>query len=168
MAAALNEGHAPVVGYEANGGFLTATPILLFNGVLAPLPTRDPVIVHLGVLGLAAAQKMTISQLLTTLPQRFTASDRLQNFPAEDSQRLIESLAADGQAGIDKILPGQGRLAEINQTDGLRLIFSSGEIVHFRPSGNAPELRVYAESATTDAAEILVRTVLAKIKAGRS
>jgi phosphomannomutase len=38
-----------------------------------------------------------------------------------------------------------------DQTDGLRLSFDSGDVVHLRPSGNAPELRVYTESDTPEA-----------------
>ena len=42
-----------------------------------------------------------------------------------------------------------GRVASLNRTDGLRIIFANEEIIHLRPSGNAPEFRCYAE-ATTD------------------
>jgi phosphomannomutase len=34
----------------------------------------------------------------------------------------------------------------------LRITFDSGQIVHIRPSGNAPELRCYTEADTLDAA----------------
>jgi phosphomannomutase len=43
----------------------------------------------------------------------------------------------------------------IDQTDGLRIYLDNGEIVHFRPSGNAPELRCYAEADTQDRANWL-------------
>jgi len=35
-----------------------------------------------------------------------------------------------------------------DKTDGLRTTFADGDIIHLRPSGNAPELRVYTESDT--------------------
>jgi phosphomannomutase len=35
-------------------------------------------------------------------------------------------------------------------------MLSSGDIVHFRPSGNAPELRCYTEAATPERAEELL------------
>ncbi|HVI73717.1 MAG TPA: hypothetical protein VM683_01920, partial [Anaeromyxobacteraceae bacterium] len=35
-----------------------------------------------------------------------------------------------------------------NQVDGLRVTLAGGDIVHLRPSGNAPELRCYAEADT--------------------
>jgi len=42
-----------------------------------------------------------------------------------------------------------GTVAEINNTDGLRITFESEEIVHLRPSGNAPEFRCYVEANTS-------------------
>jgi phosphomannomutase len=54
---------------------------------------------------------------------------------------------ADGLAGSD-------------ETDGLRLSFADGSIVHLRPSGNAPELRCYTEADSEDAARRLNAAVL--------
>ena len=34
-----------------------------------------------------------------------------------------------------------GRISKIDQTDGLRITFNSEDILHIRPSGNAPEFR---------------------------
>jgi phosphomannomutase len=36
----------------------------------------------------------------------------------------------------------------VNDVDGVRVTLRTGEIVHLRPSGNAPELRCYAEADT--------------------
>ncbi|MFC1749587.1 phosphomannomutase, partial [Pseudomonadota bacterium] len=78
---ALESGFAPVVGYEANGGFLIASDITLNGAQLKALPTRDAVIVHLTILLSAIAASQPISQLLMQLPQRYTSSDRLKEFP---------------------------------------------------------------------------------------
>ena len=37
---------------------------------------------------------------------------------------------------------------EFDTTDGLRITANNDEIVHLRPSGNAPEFRVYVETAS--------------------
>jgi phosphomannomutase len=37
-------------------------------------------------------------------------------------------------------------VAFIDRTDGIRITFENGEIVHLRPSGNAPEFRCYTEA----------------------
>ena len=39
-------------------------------------------------------------------------------------------------------------VADIDRTDGIRVKFSNGEILHLRPSGNAPEFRCYSEAGS--------------------
>lgn len=46
--------------------------------------------------------------------------------------------------------------ASTDETDGLRVFLASGRILHVRPSGNAPELRLYVEAETTDIAGVLL------------
>jgi len=53
----------------------------------------------------------------------------------------------------------------LNRTDGLRIFFNNGEIIHLRPSGNAPEFRCYAEAATDERAREITLSALAKISA---
>jgi phosphomannomutase len=48
----------------------------------------------------------------------------------------------------------------VDTTDGVRATFHNGEIVHLRASGNAPELRCYAEAATELRALELTRLAL--------
>jgi phosphomannomutase len=59
-----------VVGYEANGGFLTRSDITRDGRTLPALPTRDALIVPLAVLGLAAAHGVPVSALAALLPPR--------------------------------------------------------------------------------------------------
>src|ERR1017187_5342422 len=61
-------GAARVVGYEANGGFLLNSDIELGGKKLRALPTRDAVIVLLGILLLAKSQRKTVSELVASLP----------------------------------------------------------------------------------------------------
>ncbi len=138
-------GAEKVVGYEANGGFLTATDFS-FAGRLPALPTRDALLVHLAVLLSARGQGISISKLLAALPQRFTASDRLEDFPTALSKERLGALAQGGPAAIAKEFPNFGAVKDVSNVDGLRITFASEEIVHLRPSGNAPELRCYTEA----------------------
>ncbi|KAF3397060.1 Phosphomannomutase [Talaromyces pinophilus] len=39
---------------------------------------------------------------------------------------------------------GFGPIVRVNYTDGIRMYFGNGDVAHFRPSGNADELRIYA------------------------
>ena len=142
-----------VIGYEANGGVLVGSEIIKDGRRLAPLPTRDAAIVPLAILMLAKEKVLTISALLKTLPERYTVSNRLKNFPTDLSQAILSPLLALPlgealKAGEKLVGELAGCPVALNSTDGLRLTFESGDIIHFRPSGNAPELRCYTESVS--------------------
>ncbi|MCU7800719.1 MAG: phosphomannomutase [gamma proteobacterium symbiont of Lucinoma myriamae] len=149
--------YAAVAGYEANGGFLLATPIRKNDFLLTALPTRDALIVLLTLLHSSVENKLSISQLSAQLPQRFTYSDRIKNFPTEKSQQLIKKYTngseSENKAVIEADFPLFGRIKKMNTLDGLRLTFENENIIHFRPSGNAPEFRCYSESDSIDSAK---------------
>lgn len=153
-----------VVGFEANGGFLVGSGLTQDGRHLDPLPTRDAVLPALAVLAAARTTNSKVSDLMKDLPARFTASDRLQEYPVADSRRLIRELTSDPQALQRYLAPDNASPVDLNTTDGLRITFDNGEIVHLRPSGNAPELRCYCEAASQQRAMQLVQRVLAKIK----
>lgn len=161
------EGAEPVVGYEANGGFLIQSAIEDDDRELPALPTRDAVIVALALLLLAGRQGVPVSQLTSLLPARFTASDRLKQFPTAVSRARISELAA-GPAAVQREFPDLGPISHMDQTDGLRITFASDEVVHLRPSGNAPELRCYTEAATADRAQALNQACLSRLESWRA
>ncbi len=168
MMEATAHGAKRVVGYEANGGFLLNSDIEAQGKTLRALPTRDAAIVILGVLLLAKQQGKKISELAASLPARFTASDRLQNFATEKSRAILANFhsgseAAD-KAAIEKMFGGIcGQVAALNRMDGLRIVFSNEEVIHLRPSGNAPEFRCYAEAKTDERAREITTGALAII-----
>jgi phosphomannomutase len=130
--------------------------------VLRALPTRDALIVVLAVLGLARELGTRVSGLASLLPPRFTASDRLADFPTALSSARLDALRAAGPAAITAALGADlGTVTTIDDTDGLRIVFSGGDIVHLRPSGNAPELRCYTEADTADRTAALLGRCLA-------
>jgi phosphomannomutase len=151
MQSLLQQGRNAVVGYEANGGFLTADPLPLNGGILDPLPTRDAIIVILAILMNAKKQGLTLSELVQQLPPRFTYSDRLKAFPTELSERILARFQTgdpviDSQAIEEEFDEIFGHVKKIDHTDGIRITFTNDDIVHLRPSGNAPEMRCYTES----------------------
>jgi phosphomannomutase len=167
MLEAVAQGSPSVVGYEANGGFLTATETRIpGGGTLSPLPTRDPVVVMLSVLSAAVQSNSSVSSLVATLPARVTASGRLQNFANAVSGPKLEALKAAGLPGFDQLLGSvAGNFATLDTTDGLRGTTTNDEVLHLRASGNAPELRCYAESTTQARAEALVQSALQAVSA---
>lgn len=163
MEAALAQGDALVVGYEANGGFLLGSDVVQKGRRLSALPTRDAVLPMLALLCMARQRACKLSALTRDLPARYTASDRLQDFATHKSQRMIQQLLAAPAALALTLAPQAGAVMQTDQTDGLRVTFESGDIVHLRPSGNAPELRCYAEAETPARAQLLCDTCLAQV-----
>jgi phosphomannomutase len=162
MQTLLERGIAPVVGYEANGGFLLASDIEREGRRLAALPTRDALIVAVSILQMVREQGRPVSQLASDLPRRYTASDRIKAFPTAISRARLGALSGGDpprdKAAVEGIFRDAfGEVACLDVTDGLRVTFTSGEIAHLRPSGNAPELRAYTEADTPERAQEMNR-----------
>ena len=185
-----------VVGWEANGGFLTGSDIGVGESTLAALPTRDAVLPILANLFAAKEQGISLSALWDRLPARFGRAGLIDNFPAAASQAILAGLIPPGrvievefdQAGrvLDRsradtapmplepaaaddwrrrkaILEnyfsrnmGFDSIARLNVLDGVRIYFHNGDVAHIRPSGNAPQLRIYANSDSQARADQIV------------
>ncbi len=158
-------GARSIAGFEANGGFLLGSNLNKEGRALNALPTRDAVLPMLTLLVSARESGVKLSQLAAGLPSRHTASDRLQSFASEHSHRLLQQLASSPSARSGLLGTLCGVPMEMNQTDGLRITFANGEVIHLRPSGNAPELRCYAEADSQDRAAKLAVECLRRVKA---
>ncbi len=174
-----------IVGWEANGGFLTGSAIALSAGTLAALPTRDAILPILANLCAAAEQGVDLSMLWNRLPPRFSRAGLLDNFPVAASERILAQLTPPGDvidAGFDAegMAPpapssskdwqnclatltrlftsalGFDDIVRINLLDGVRVYFRNGDIAHIRPSGNAPQLRIYTVSDSQARADEIV------------
>lgn len=62
-----------------------------------------------------------------------------------------------------KIAGKEGNPVGLDTTEGVRLAFEDGDIVHLRASGNAPELRCYAESNSYAEAKKLCQGALERV-----
>jgi phosphomannomutase len=192
--------HARIVGWEANGGFLTGSDIRLTAGTLIALPTRDSTLPIVATLFAAADQRIGLAALWNRLPARFGRAGLLDNVPVAVSQTILAHLIPpgdvievefDGRGHVfDRSRPGtaptplaepaiadwqQRRLTlmrfftsalgfddivRINVLDGVRVYFRNGDIAHVRPSGNAPQLRIYANSDSQARADQIVALAL--------
>ncbi|MHC2301948.1 phosphomannomutase [Rhizobium mongolense] len=141
--------HQGVVGFEANGGTLTGSSFPVASGLLEPLPTRDAFLPILAVLAATAASGQALTELKLSLGLPFTAADRLENFATERSAALMAWLRAD-DTNLERFTAPLGQVSGISELDGLRVTLSNGRIVHFRPSGNAPEMRCYVEAGSAE------------------
>ncbi|WP_305845665.1 phosphomannomutase [Photobacterium kishitanii] len=154
----LIKSYSSIAGFEANGGFLLGSDVEINGRLIKALPTRDAVLPALMLL--SAAKQQSISSLVNNLPQRFTFSDRIQNFATEKSIAILAIAKQQPDVFLQHLELNDSKVEYIDETDGLRITLLCGDIIHFRPSGNAPELRCYAESATNRQALNLVKKAL--------
>jgi phosphomannomutase len=160
----LTHQYSRVAGFEANGGFLLGSDLQEDERKLSALPTRDALLPALTLMVAAARRGGVLSDLVADLPARHTASDRLQQVPTARSRELLASWTADTQA-MRQALGLESPIAAQDVTDGLRVTLQDGEIVHLRPSGNAPELRCYVEAGGEQRAEALLEQVRGRLEA---
>ena len=148
-----------VVGYEANGGFLLGFDAQGPAGPLPALMTRDSLLPLVAVLA-EAGKVGGLPALLARQPARFTAADRLEHTPPEATGPLLDRLIADPTPLLLAISETESAR---DLTDGLRLTCTSGRVLHLRPSGNAPEFRIYAEAESPAAAAALLAQARAQV-----
>jgi phosphomannomutase len=163
VAAMANAEAHPVVGFEANGGFLLQDDVALAKGQLQRLPTRDAILPAVACLVLAKAEGKKLSQLTETLPPRFMKADRVKDVPAEKARVFLTSMetSAEFRAAFDARIAAP---VEISTLDGVRMVFASQDTVHFRQSGNAPEMRIYVETGAAATTERLLTDLIDRFK----
>ena len=142
---------AKVAGYEANGGFLLGFTAQGPAGALPPLATRDSLLPMVAPLARAKAAG-GLAAVVAAEPARFTAADRLEEIPSEKSRRLLAGFDADPARLAAFLAPLGESVAATDRTDGLRFTLASGRVLHMRPSGNAPEFRLYVEAESPEIA----------------
>ncbi|WP_354455026.1 phosphomannomutase [Methylobacterium sp. 1030] len=146
---------ATVVGFEANGGFLLGSDVALAGGILPALPTRDAMLPILATLAAMRAAGTSLADLVTSLDAGEMASDRLPDTPSERSSAFLGRLREE--AFRLQFLRPIGAPESVDEQDGIRIELDGGRTIHFRASGNAPELRCYAEAKSAREAQELVR-----------
>lgn len=180
----LKNPEAKVVSWESNGGFLLGSDWDIDGKFLKALPTRDAALPLISVLLLAANENVTVSELIAAkLPSRYTHADVVDDktkgceaYTPEMGKAIIKMFSPEegtikevhfgtdaGSNDIKEKLSryfnkdnGFDEIVSMNCTDGIRIIFANNDVAHIRPSGNAPEFRIYATSDTQERAEEIV------------
>jgi phosphomannomutase len=168
MEAALAKGKKRVCGWEPNGGFLTGSPMAHNGAILQPLLTRDAGLPILGVLFAAEHNGLSLIDLFARLPRRFSRAALLKHFPRPTALKIVgrfspsEGNSAAAAAAIREDLArfftpalGFASVIHVDYTDGVRILFTNGEVAHVRASGNADELRIYAVADTQSRADAI-------------
>lgn len=159
--AAMEAAGGRVVGYEPNGGFLLGFDGEGPNGPLPRLMTRDSLLPIVATL-IEARRAGSLAARVAEEPPRFTVTDRLENVPSEDGKALVARLSEQDE--LARFLAPLGAIDRVERTDGLRVWLAGGDVVHLRPSGNAPEFRVYAEAASPAAAAARMEAAFALVR----
>jgi phosphomannomutase len=148
-----------VIGFEANGGVLLGSDVLTGSGLLPALITRDAMLPILGVIGLAVRGGKVLSQITNELPARFNQSGRLEHIDQSITNALLKQL--QDASFRDKYFAEIGFVSGQDAIDGARFVFANGDVIHYRASGNAPELRCYSETGSGETSVQLLQWGLA-------
>jgi len=172
--------YSRIVGWEANGGFLTGSDIALTRETIAALPSRDATLPILATLFAAAQRGVSLDSLWSELPARFGRSGLIDHVPSATSRAILARLTPPGpstevlfddegnepeqswqetRAMLGRVFTpalGFGKIVRINVLDGVRVYFENGDVAHVRPSGNAPQLRIYSNSDSQARADRIV------------
>lgn len=160
--AAMEQASGKTVGYEANGGFLLGFDTHGPAGPIAELLTRDAMLPILCCL--ASARDRSVSALVGDQPPRFTAADRLQGIPTAQSASFVASLVDDAGQRQSFLQIFGAQESAFDVTDGLRMTLVNDRVIHLRPSGNAPEFRLYVEAESSTVAADLLQTGLSDLR----
>ncbi len=119
-------GHARIVGWEANGGFMIGSAITFGGGaVIQPSgPTRDATLPILANLFAAAEQRVGLAALWNRLPQRFGRAGLLDEVPVAVSGAIVTHLVPAGNVtevefdNADHVVDTSGPGAERERLQG--------------------------------------------------
>ena len=150
VVAAMDAAEGAVIGFEANGGTFVGRGVAAGGVSMPPLVTRDAILPILCALG----SGMPVSQEVASLPLKHALADRLQNVPSDRSAAFLDRLRH--QNGYAEQIFGAMGISGRADIDGLQFWTEAGDMVHFRASGNAPELRCYVEGNTPEAAQAML------------
>lgn len=90
----------------------------------------------------------------------------IDNFPTEVSSHIVTKVTDNPYAAptflADYFSPdlGYGKITKLITLDGVRIFFDNGDIAHLRPSGNAPQLRIYSVADTQERADKIVQQAI--------
>jgi len=162
MNVALAAGKTGVLGFEANGGLMLGSDFEVEGRKIAALPTRDSFLPALAVLYGAVSKKITLSGLAESYSLPVARADRIENFAQEKSAALMAYLRTSRE-NLGVFLAPIGAVKDFSDIDGLRVTLADDSVIHFRPSGNAPEMRCYVEAKNAETADALLSRGLQRI-----
>lgn len=167
--AGMAERTGKVAGYEANGGFILGFDASGPEGPLPRLMTRDAFLPMLAPLLVMQETGQALADLARAESLRHRSSALVRRVPAAVAHAFLETFEHDPAEML--AAAGLSTEATCDLTDGVRMTDETGRVLHLRPSGNAPEFRIYSEAATAPGAEEIANRayeyLTARLSAGR-
>ncbi|KIW91188.1 uncharacterized protein Z519_08083 [Cladophialophora bantiana CBS 173.52] len=105
----------------------------------------------------AAVQEVSYYPDLVTVQDQSQALTRPSKTDAEKLEQIRKELQT-----VFSAKAGFAAIARVNYTDGVRVIFTNGDVAHIRPSGNADEFRIYSVADTQTRADEIVAQGIAE------
>jgi phosphomannomutase len=161
---AVRDGAQGPVGFEPNGGTLVGADMSLDGRHIDRLVTRDSFLPILAILCTSAIERKPLSQLVMDADFNIALSGSVVTSGFAHSAFWMKKIL-DDETAFHRFFNRHGMIATIETTDGLRVRFAGGRIIHLRSSGNAPEIRCYVEAQTLIEAETLLSNCLASLSA---
>ena len=169
---------AKISSWERNGGYLLGSDFEINEKRLKSLPTRDAILPLLIALIFAIESKLSISELIKKyIPDTYNLSTTIddktpgcEKYTSQIGKEIIKKFSTpNNKKELENYFNsklGYTEIKNINTIDGLRIQFDNEDIVHLRPSSNAPEFRIYITSYAEKRAQKMLRdrlTILPKI-----
>lgn len=143
-----------IVGFEANGGVLLGSDVTRNGKTLTALPTRDCMLPLLSCLVAVARERKPLATIGAGFGFKSKSAGRLEHVAPSLGNAFLHDLIATGDSS--NRFAERGGVSSIDRSDGVRMTLGEGSVVHYRMSGNAPELRCYTEAATQQQADSLL------------
>ena len=141
---AMADAPVPMVGFEANGGTLLGSDVLRNGKTISALPTRDSFLPIIACLARIRETGEPLRALADAMGFKSQTSGLLKGIDGTMSAPFLADIVAQ-----DELFSIFGGIAGSDTTDGTKLHMTDGTVIHFRQSGNAPELRCYVEAGDT-------------------
>jgi phosphomannomutase len=121
----------------------------------AALLTRFPRALGLGMVRRFSPADERIREAVFSAAGILLLDEDRNELPVSTAQaREMEAV----RQALERFFPaemGFGGITRLNYIDGVRAVFSNGDVAHVRPSGNADELRIYAVADTQERADAI-------------
>jgi phosphomannomutase len=141
------------LGGEESAGLTIAGHVPEKDGILACLLVAEMIVARQASLG------EQLRALFKRLGREYWPIRVNLHLPEEVQERMPSKLRQDPGPFAGR------RVASINRTDGLKLVFDDGAWLLMRPSGTEPLIRVYTEAATPAESQKIVEDARAWIHA---